>query len=182
MKNFITAVSFVLSSLAASAQHYAPQDEHSKVAFTVVNHFIITTTVNGTLQGLKGNIMFDPANLQAASFDVSVNAATVKTGIGKRDEHLHKEEFFNVQQFPEIRIVSTKIEKGKADNTYVLYGTLTMKGISKPVTIPFNAIPAANGMTFKGTFTLNRLDYTIGDRGKIENEVIVHLDVFARKM
>jgi len=181
MKQLISSLLFITLGATAQAQHYTPRDENSKVGFTIVNHLIVKSTVNGTFSGLKGNITFSPESPSTDAFDVTVNTGTIKTGIGKRDADLKKEAFFNADKYPTIHIVSTRVEKGKAAGTYVMHGNLTMKGTTKPVVIGFTATPASNGYTFKGSFNLNRLDYGVGEKGKIEEQVVINLDVHATK-
>ena len=181
MRKFLSAIAFLSFALASQAQQYIPQDENSKVAFSIVNHLLVKSTVNGTLQGLKGSITFNPSDLKNATFDVRVEAGTIKTGIGLRDKDLKKEAFFDADKFPVISISSNKIEKGKLPGSYILYGKLIMKGTSKAIVLTFTTTAIAGGLIFKGDFTLNRLDYTIGEAGKIEDQVIVSLEVHTKK-
>lgn len=167
--------------VTAQAQHYVPTDNNSDVRFKVVNHLLVASTVTGHLKNLEGTIDFYPADLEKSAFDVSVGVNTISTGIGMRDNHLKKEEFFNMDKYPRIRIRSAKISKGTAPGTYALEGTLTMKGVTKPVTISFITIPTKDGMEFKGLFHLKRLDYGVGEKGKIDNDVEVNLDVYTLK-
>lgn len=182
LKLLISATLLLLSSaIVAHAQHYIPTDDGSKVQFKIVNHLLGKQNVNGSFTGLAGKIAFNPAEPGASSFDVSVQVGSIHTGIGKRDNDLKKEKFFQQDKYPEIRIKSTKVEKnGKGG--YVLHGDLMMKGVTKAITIPFTATPAGNGYDFNGSFNLNRSDYKIGDKGgSIEEGVTVMLQVHAKK-
>jgi polyisoprenoid-binding protein YceI len=177
-------VLFFLLPLAFTiqAQQYTPTDENSKVEFKIVNHLLGKQTVTGTLQGLTGKIVFNKSAPGASSFDVAVKVGTIHTGIGKRDQDLKKEKFFDADKYPGIRIKSTKVERGDKTGTYVLHGNLIMKGISKAVAIPFTATPSDGGCTFNGTLSLNRSDYHVGDKeGKIEDGLTVSLQVYAKK-
>jgi len=180
MKTLFVSLLLLLST-AANGQHYIPESQNSKVSFKVVNHMLVKSTVQGTLSNLRGSITFNPADLPGSSFDVSVNAESIKTGIGMRDEHLKKEEFLSVSKFPAVHIASTRVEKGNVPGAYILYGNLTIKGISKAIRIPFTVTPINDGLLFKGNFALNRLDYTVGEKGKIEAQVNVDLSVSAKK-
>jgi polyisoprenoid-binding protein YceI len=185
MKNirlsFFAILSLLFSAIAANAQQYAPTDDNSKVEFKVINHFLGKQTVNGSLSGLAGKIVFNPANLSASSFDVTVQVGTIHTGIGKRDQDIKKEKFFNLDKYATIRIRSTRVEKDGKGN-YVLHGDLIMKGITKAISIPFTATPTGDGYTFNGSFDLNRSDYGVGDKGgAIEENVVVTLQVHAKK-
>jgi polyisoprenoid-binding protein YceI len=163
------------------AQRYIPTDKNSTVEFKIVNHLVVTSNVTGHFTGLKGNIEFYPSEPQKSSFDASVSVATISTGIGKRDKDLKKDEFFNVDKFPTIHFRSSKVEKGRSANTYMMTGELTMKAKTMKVQVPFTATPASGGYKFKSNFKLNRVDYGVGTKGKIEDNLDVVLDVFARK-
>jgi polyisoprenoid-binding protein YceI len=81
----------------------------------------------------------------------------VDTGISSRDEDLRGEKYFDVERFPEICFVSESISQ--TDDGYRTRGKLTMKGVTRTVTIPFEK----QGNTLRGTFSLNRLDYNVGE-------------------
>lgn len=127
----------------------------SKVDFEVSN--MAVNTVEGTFSGMKGDVNFDERDLEKSSFNVCVDVKTVDTDSKGRDEHLLKDDFFNVDSFPTICFKSTAIKKS-ADG-YLATGKLTMRGVTKEVEIPFTYIDK----TFKGTLTVNRLDYNVGE-------------------
>ena len=162
---------------AALAQHLRPVEQKSVVEFKVSHQMIFKSTVTGTFTGLKGAVLFDPKNLSASSFDVSVNAATINTGIGMRDNDLKKEKYFNVQKFPVITIKSKSIVKGQQANEYQFTGELLLKGKPITITFPFTAQPVAGGYIFKGTFHINRLDFDVGPDNSIAKSVEINLNV-----
>lgn len=177
MKKTTLAFFAIALSLLLNAQTYEPTDSGSDVKFTIKNFGVAT---NGSFKGLQGAIVFDPANPAKSSFDVSVDANTVNTGIESRDNHLRKEEYFNVKDHPRITIKSEKIT-GKGNN-FTLVGTLTMKGTTKEVTIPFTATAKDKGYLFEGTFELNRKDFKVGGNSLVLGDnVTVALTVFAAK-
>ncbi|WP_165798448.1 YceI family protein [Chitinophaga costaii] len=184
-KVFFIAVLFwcgtLFIAMHAAAQAYTPTDKGSEVGFRIVNHLVFKSTVTGTLGQLQGSIHFEPEHTEHASFKVSVAVSTISTGIGARDNHLKKEEYFNAQQFPTILLQSTKVEKVAQANTYQLTGTLTIKGVSKPVTFTFTATPQQDGYLFQGSFNIKRLDYQVGPDNSIDNELTVTLKVLALK-
>jgi polyisoprenoid-binding protein YceI len=77
----------------AKAQQYKPVDEKSDIKFVIKNFGLNTS---GSLNGLKGTINFDPSNPGASPLMVSVEVTPVNTGSDARDNHLKKEEYFNV--------------------------------------------------------------------------------------
>ena len=101
-----TFLFLLCATLAANVSE--PVDQASSVSFTIANFGI---DVTGSFSGLQGVIHFDPASPQTASFDVSIDAASVNTGNTLRDSHLKGEDYFDVQHYPRIRLVSTTVTR-----------------------------------------------------------------------
>jgi polyisoprenoid-binding protein YceI len=97
-----------------------------------------------------------------------------------RDNHLRKEEFFNVEKFPQLTFVSESITgSGKSFN---VKGKLTIKGVTKEVSFKFTATPQGDTYTFKGDFELNRRDFGVGGSSMtMSDKVNVELVVVAKK-
>jgi len=170
---------FIWLSSTAVGQSYSPVDAGSKVKFIIKNFGIATS---GTFQGLSGSIIFDPLNLAAAAFAVSVKSKTVNTDIEARDNHLRKTEYFDVENFPEIFLKSVKISKtNKAEYLY-MFGNLTIKGVTKEVKFPFSFLPKDGGYLFEGEFEINRRDFGVGGKSfSMSDKLKVVLSVFATK-
>lgn len=162
------------------AQHYTPVEQNSAVQFKVSHQMIFKSTVTGTFKGLKGTILFDPANITQAVFDVSVAAETINSGIGMRDNHLREDSYFDVKKYPLIIIKSQTIVKAPGENNYTFTGTLTMKGVTKTISFLFTSKAENSGYEFKGNFNINRLEYNVGPDNSIDKNVEVDLDVIAR--
>ncbi|HEX2606063.1 MAG TPA: YceI family protein [Flavisolibacter sp.] len=179
MRVYILIIAFSLSlSVNTKAQQLTPVDKESKVSFSIKNFGIAT---GGTFKGLQGRINFSPANLTMASIDVSVDASSVDTDVDSRDNHLRKEEYFNVAKYPRLSFVSTKIEKSGNSNTYKVYGKLTIKGTTKDINFPFTATPQANGYVFSGDFKVNRRDFNVGGSSFVLGDnVTISLQVSAK--
>lgn len=169
---------FVLFAyLGLSAQTLQPSDAESKVAFVIKNMGI---NVDGSLKGLKGKIIFNPKNLKASLFDVTVDVATINTDNTRRDAHLKKPDFFDAEKYPVIAIKTTSIIKDK--NNFTAKAVLTMHGVSKNIQFNFAANPLADGYRFTGGFTLKRKDYGVGGNSMtMGDEVTVGLDVAGKK-
>jgi polyisoprenoid-binding protein YceI len=162
------------------AQHYTPVEQNSSIKFKVSHVMIFRSTVTGTFKGLKGEILFDPKNLGQCSFDVSVQAETINTGLEMRDNDLREEKYFDVDKYKQIVLKSQSITKGPHDNSFFFSGTLTMKGATKTISFPFTAKPVNGGYQFSGGFDLNRLEYNVGPDNSIDKNVEIDIDVFAR--
>ncbi len=160
------------------AQIFEPQETGSMIKFVIAN---LGFDVNGSFKGIKGSILFDEKNLPASSFNVTVNAETVNTGIGARDKHLRGEDYFDVSNFPLIRISSVKIARSATAGYFVFFGKLTIKNQTKDISFPFTATGEANGIRFKGSFKMKRRDFNVGGRSTVSNDLTVFLDVFAKK-
>ncbi|MEM6698578.1 MAG: YceI family protein [Bacteroidota bacterium] len=128
----------------------------SKASFSVKKVGFLNVT--GELSKINGTIHFDPDNLSSSTFDISVPTATINTNNEKRDEHLRKEDFFSVEQYPEITFKSTSVRK--ANGQFTTTGNLTLLGVTKAIEIPFTF---KDGV-FEGNFSLNRLDYALGKK------------------
>jgi polyisoprenoid-binding protein YceI len=170
---------FLLATSLLFAQAYTPVDKGSSIKFTIKNLGINTT---GSISGIKGSIHYDVSNPLAASFNVTIDAATVNTGNSLRDEHLNKESYFNYKKYPTLSFVSKNVSINPSTHSLRVTGTLTIKGVSKEITFPFTVEPQGDGLLFKGTFPLNRRDFSVGSSSLIlSDDLTVSLTVFAKK-
>lgn len=178
MKGLIFISSLFLSTIDLVSQTYAPADNGSKVHF-VINNFGIAT--GGDFSGLAGSIKFDPANLAASDFDVSIDAKSVDTDIEARDNHLRRAEYFDVENYPKITLKSTKVTKTNRDGYYYMFGNLTIKGVTKEIKFPFTATAKDGGYLFEGSFKLNRRDFGVGRSSlSLGDDLTVSLAVLAK--
>jgi polyisoprenoid-binding protein YceI len=177
MKNVFVLLIAVLTTQLLSAQ-YKPADSGSEIKFTVNNFGF---AVNGSFTGLQGSIDFDPQNAAAGRLEVSIDAGTVNTDNSLRDSHLKDDSYFDIKNYPRIRLVSTRLAPAGGPGNYSFTGQLTIKDKSKEVSFPFTAVPANGGMAFKGSFKINRKDFGVGGTSTISNELTVSLNVMANK-
>jgi polyisoprenoid-binding protein YceI len=176
MKNTLILLFGLLSAELAPAQ-YRPSDQGSEVKFTIDNFGF---GVDGRFTGLQGTIDFDPQNVTAGKFDVSIDASTVNTDNSLRDSHLRNDGYFDVKNYPRIRLVSTKIVP-TGSGSYQFTGQLTIKKTTLPVSFPFTAVAAGGGLDFKGSFPIKRKDFEVGGSSTISNELTVSLHIIATK-
>jgi polyisoprenoid-binding protein YceI len=161
--------------MAAPADEYTSDAAHSSIEFSV-KHMVITN-VKGTFDIFEAVIMFDPENLDQSSVEVSIDVASVNTRDEKRDEHLRSPDFFDAAKFPAITFKSSKISK-KGDG-YVAAGTLTIRGVSKEVELPFQLNgPITNpwGQVVMGIeldFKINRKDFGVNWSKTMDNGGLV---------
>jgi|AntRauTorckE5430_2_1112549.scaffolds.fasta_scaffold03866_2 polyisoprenoid-binding protein YceI len=114
-----------------------------------------TAKAEGTFRGLKGKINFDATDLAAANFDVWVDAATISTGNTSKDNHARGSSWLDVANHPRISFKSSKFVKAKTG--YAVSGSVTIRGVSKAVTIPFTF----TDNVFSGATTVNRQDFGV---------------------
>ncbi|WP_171597390.1 YceI family protein [Marinifilum caeruleilacunae] len=162
VKGLIIAIITVLT-ISSNAQQI--NAEKSIVNFTAKGMF--GKEVKGTFTGMKGEINFDVNDLDNASLDVSLDAASIFTDKKKRDNHLKSEDFLEVNTFTEIRFVSESIKK--SDNGFITNGEIKMHGVNQPATINFTF----ENNTFTGNLQINRFDYKIGE--KIKTKMVAEL-------
>lgn len=174
---FFWASVAVLLPLWVQAQgHYVPQDDPGSVTFKIRNFGL---TVNGSFRGLTGDIVFDPARPAVCRFQVAVAAATLDTGIGARDNHLRKRDYFAVADYPTLRFVSTRVTVNSAGEG-TAYGQLTLRDVTKEVAIPFRTLRDKDDLVFMGALTVNRRDFGVGGSSlTLADEVAVQLRVRA---
>jgi polyisoprenoid-binding protein YceI len=141
--------------------------DHSVAGFTI-RHMMVTN-IRGTVSGITGTILFDPAAIENSSVEASMPVAGLSTGNKKRDEHLMSTDFFEVERFPTITFRSTSVEKTGSKRGKIT-GDLTMHGVTRSVTMEaeyFGPIksPADLGgettMGFAAELTINREDFGI---------------------
>ena len=161
------------------AQILHPSDSESSVEFTINN---FGSPVKGSFRGLKGNIVFDPANPTSGNMEVSVDAATIETGINMRNRHLRGEKYFAAEQFPRLVIRSGSIRLGKDAGTFLMSALVTIKSTTRTIHLPFRVQPVRGGLLFEGSFQLNRRDFGVGGGSiSLSDEVIIRLKVLAKQ-
>lgn len=152
--------------LAAGSSHAATYEldkAHSSISFSVPHLMVSKTT--GTFNDYEVKTNYDPNNLAASSVAAAVKVASIDTNNADRDNHLKGADFFDAEKFPEITFKSTQITG--SGNQYTLNGDLTIKGVTKKVSIPVTiAGPVKSPFGFdaigiSGQFKINRQDYGI---------------------
>ncbi len=137
-------------------------------------------TFTGSFPGFSTKLSFDPAQLANAKLDVTIPLAGAKTGNADRDSTLQEADFFNVAKYAQARYTASKF-RSLGGNRYAADGTLSLRGVSKPVTLDFTWTPGARPV-LSGKATVKRLDFGVGggdwaDTQTIPNEVAVSTKV-----
>lgn len=125
-------LALALASPAAAAETWKIDPAHANIYFKA-SHFGWSNQF-GRFNDVSGTITLDPNDASKTRVTLVIKAASVDTGHEARDKHLRSPDFFNAAEHPEIRFVSTKVEK-TGDRTANVTGNLTLLGTTKPVTL-----------------------------------------------
>lgn len=139
---------------------------HSSVSFEI-NHFF--TPVKGTFDDFKGSLSFDADDLEGSRADFTIQVGSVNTKNEKRDNHLQSGDFFDAKKYPIMRFVATGFT-GKGNNQFEANGQLTIRDVTKELTLPFEVLgvqdhPMKKGHVLTGMraeASLNRNDFGVG--------------------
>lgn len=175
---------------AAGAQSsFVRDDAHSQINFTASSRMI---DAQGYWDKWTATIAFDADKLEATTLALDIDAKSVNTRIGSRDNHLRSKDFFNADSFPAITFRSKSIRATGAapaagaelnNVKLIITGELTIRGVTKTVAIPATLVffdRKGNVGRVKGAFTMLRKDYNISfdsPLNPIENEVPVQFDI-----
>lgn len=143
---------------------YAIDPTHSRIGF-VARHAMVTK-VRGSFNDFEGSGHFDAENPANSRLALTIQAASIDTRNTDRDGHLRSNDFFDMETYPEIGFVSTTVDQVDAEN-YRVTGDLTIKGVTKPVTVDFEYTGAAvdpygnQRIGLEGATTVNRKDWGV---------------------
>ncbi len=136
----------------------------------------------GRFRDFDGSVEFDPKNPAATKVDVVINASSIDSRNEGRDRALRSEEFFHVTRYPNLRFKSTSVTP-KDKSTLLVEGDLTIKGVTKRISVPVtisgvNHIGGELGtlVGFEAEFVINRADFRVGESwALIDKEARIHL-------
>ena len=150
---------------------YVLDPTHTRLGF-VARHAMVTK-VRGSFEEFDGKAHLDFEDPTKSTAEVTFQVASVSTGQKQRDEHLRTNDFFDAPTFPTARFVSTSVTK-TGDDEDEMTGDLTIKDVTKPVTITWESTGTAKdpyGNTrvgFEGKGTINRKDWGIEYNAALE--------------
>jgi polyisoprenoid-binding protein YceI len=166
---------------------WAVDPAHSRLGFAA-RHAMVAT-VRGDFAEFTGTAHVEPENPAASYVEVSIDAASIRTGNDQRDEHLRSPDFLDVDQYKTLTFRSTEVELVD-DETYLVKGDLTVRDVTKPVTVEFTHTGTTNDpwgnvrAGFEGQTTISRKDFglkwnvalegggvLVGDKVKLEFDI-----------
>jgi polyisoprenoid-binding protein YceI len=144
---------------------------HSNAGFSVRHLFGM---VPGRFTQVAGTVEYDAAKPELSNVSLTIQAASISTDNDKRDAHLRSADFLDATTYPTIAFKSTKIAPGEGKDHYLVTGDLTLRGVTKPVTIAvemlgFGDTPMGVRGGFAATTTINRLDYGVSWNKALDN-------------
>ncbi|HWH29059.1 MAG TPA: YceI family protein [Mycobacteriales bacterium] len=144
---------------------------HSRIGF-VARHAMVTK-VRGSFNEFEGTAVLDGENPAASSAQLVITATSIDTRNAQRDEHLRSNDFFAMDEHPTITFVSTGVEQ-VGDDEFTLAGDLTLRGVTRPVRVPFTFEGVATDpfgnlrAGFEGSIVVNRKDWGISWNAGLE--------------
>jgi polyisoprenoid-binding protein YceI len=183
MRSFILSAAAFLAlstaALAAEPAKYTFDKSHTRMLF-FINHLGFSEMV-GEFTAYDGGFTFDEKAPEKSAVDVTLKPAGIRTSSPELDKHLQSKDFFNSEQFPDIRFVSTGV-KITGEKTGEVMGNLTMLGVTKPATLnvrfnkaDFHPMTQAYVAGFQGEATVKRSDFgmnygipMVGDEVRLE--------------
>ncbi|MCC7384846.1 MAG: YceI family protein [Deltaproteobacteria bacterium] len=151
MRNLLvlgTLAGLALAPQLASASTWTTDPDHTEVGFSV-RHMMISD-VTGRFKTANATIQLDDKDATKSKVEVEVDVASIDTRNAKRDDHLRSADFFDAAKMPKMTFKSTSIKK--AGKGFKVTGDLTIRGITKPVTLDVSTLTN----TVKDPWGMNR--------------------------
>lgn len=117
--------------------------------------------IQGRFERWTAAIAFSPDALDASKVSVSIDMASARTGDAQRDASLPAADWFDSAAHPKATFSATKFEKKGADR-YVAHGSLSLRGVTKPIDLPFKLTIAGNTAKVSGETSLDRTQFGVG--------------------
>jgi polyisoprenoid-binding protein YceI len=158
---FLMTAAIIGASLA-QASTWTADPAHSNVGFKV-KHMMVSN-VHGSFGKFEVTVNYDEKDVTKSSVNVTIDAASINTGVERRDNHLRSPDFFDVAKFPQLTFVSKRVEK--AGESLNIIGDLTMHGVTKEVALdvtelnpPITDPMGGMRMGASASTRINRTDY-----------------------
>jgi polyisoprenoid-binding protein YceI len=187
----MTSTTTAPATLADLAGTWTIDASHTQIGF-VARHAMVTK-VRGAFNEFEGSAVVDVEDFTKSTAALTIKAASIDTRNEQRDGHLRSNDFLAMDQFPEITFVSTGVTQ-TGPTGLELTGDLTIKGVTRAVTVPFEfeglaTDPFGNQRAgFEGAVTINRKDYGITWNAALEtggvlvsDKIVLEFEVSAIK-
>lgn len=166
--------------LTAQQRVFRVDENHTVIGFKAST---LLFDVPGRFTRYRADIQGDPATLEGAKVQITIDSASVNTANTTRDNHLRTPDFFDAAKYPMITFTSSDVKR--AGDRLVVRGTLTLHGVSRDLELPFVAAEGMNGAdvrtwSYRATLLLDRLEFGVGAESvtaKISLKKQVELDL-----
>ena len=178
-----TAAAFCMFPTLALASTWNIDPEHSSIGFKV--RHLMVSNVKGSFGKVQGIINIDEKHLTRSNARVTIDTASIDTGVDKRDAHLRSPDFLDVDKFPIMTFVSTNVAKS-GKGWLKVTGDLTLHGVTRPVMLEVEELSREGkdpmGNLRRGasaTTKISRKDFGIGWNKVLETGGVVVGDEIA---
>ncbi|MBK7292669.1 MAG: YceI family protein [Holophagaceae bacterium] len=159
---FLLPALLLVAPLLAQSRVFRVDDNHTVIGFKAST---LLFDVPGRFTRFKADIQGDPATLEGARVRIDIDARSINTANGKRDEHLRSDDFFDAAKYPKITFTSKEVRRD--GDRVIVRGSLAMHGVTRDLELPFMAAEGMNGAdvrtwSYRATLPLDRLDYGVG--------------------
>ncbi len=165
-KTLLIALAALAFTGTASATKYKIDPKHTDVIASW-SHFGFSNPIAHFGQ-VDGFITYDPAKVSASKVEVTIPLSGLNSHVSDFDDHLRSDDFFNAVKFPNITFKSTSVKQA-GENKLSVTGNLTIKGITKPVTldvrinkIGIQPMARREAAGFEATTSIKRSDFDLG--------------------
>lgn len=179
------------TSAADLTGDYDLDPTHTQLGF-VARHAMVTK-VRGTFKEFEGQLHINGAEPTKSTGGLRMVARSIDTGVEQRDDHLRSNDFFDMENYPELTFTSTKVEHSGGDS-YQVTGDLTVKDHTRPVTMDVEYTGSATDpfgnqrLGLEGSVTINRKDWGLTWNAPLEaggvlvsEKVTITVDISAIK-
>lgn len=182
LKIQILALLTLVFGLALAATQWTMQPKQSRLIFVGTQ---AGAAFEGVFEKFTADIKFDPQDLPGSRFDVRIDMTSVNSQDGERDDTIKSADLFNVKRWPTARYVAEKFVAqgaGKAAGKFSATGKLTLRDVTRDVPIVFTFENKDGNAWLKGSATLKRLDFGVGqgewkDTESVANEVKIRFEL-----
>ncbi|GAA1411613.1 YceI family protein [Kitasatospora putterlickiae] len=179
------------ASLPELTGDYQLDPAHTRIGF-VARHAMVTK-VRGSFGQFEGTAHLDGDDPAKSAGQVTIKAQSIDTGVEQRDQHLRTNDFLDAPTYPDITFRSTSVEQ-RSESDYRVTGDLTIKDVTRPVTIDFeytgNAVDPYGNLRvgLEGSVTISRKDFGVTWNAALEgggvlvgDKVVLEFDISAVK-
>jgi len=166
MKRFASVIVLLIAFLLqTNAQTTWELDRtHSNLDFSV--RYMMLSSVRGNYTDFNAVLVQNNDDFSGSQIEVTINAASIDTRNEDRDNHLRSDDFFDAENYPQIRFVSREFER-TGENTYRILGDLTIRGVTEAVELDAELVGVVDDprgfqrVAFTGETTVNRNEFGV---------------------